>query len=436
MGGKNFKKGGNYKGGKGYGGKTSDGGKSGNSWGMDDGKGAWGAPWQADGGWNADGGWPDKGKGWGQSEEAGTGWQKKYGLRIVSKNLLSKQMLKVVHDESGNAVVGGVEGLAVDSFRMMISPDASELDARAPYGFSMLLSALKGLHTHIEALPSQANAPIRHFFRSPAGERLLEMTQTLQFDRIKATPERHTRYFKEIIQILQQQKHLMSHLPACIAETAGAYLGLVWLYDGLIHFNGLTMWSERTPDVEWLQGPIDTWKESKPTIETTARYLSQSYSSRRIYESAWAVKRPANMKAGPWKDDDVVEDNSWAVLAGKDDTAPNDKKNKKKKDKASSSDQSEESKTKKKKKSKKATKKDKSASAESASQEDAKKKKKKKNKDKKAKASSASESPERKQRIDEKTSEALEARTATQSPEKKKRVDVLELAATPEKSDE
>lgn len=416
MGGKGFKKGCNSSG-KGYNGKNSkniDDGKN-NNWA---GKGNDWNTWQGDASWSSDGGWSQKGK----ASDAGTDWtgptEKQYGRRILSKDLLSKRVLKVVHDETGSAIVGGTESLALNSFRSVIGPDASELDARAPYGFSMLLSAIKGLSNHIQSLPSQANQPIRSFFQSERGQRLLELCQILQFDRIKSTPERHIRQFKEVIQILQQNKDLMSQLPGSIAESAGTYLGLVWLYDGLIHCNGLRMWSERTPDVEYLQSAIDSWKASAPSADTTAQFLAQSYGARRVYEQSWAIKKNSFGSGGntDWKEDgpDVEEaeeepENAWENLAskGRKEKSRDDKKDKKKKKKASSSSDksgsSESTKNKKKKKKqKKSSKKERQASEVSA----ASAKKRKKNKeDKEENHSLGSRTPEVQDKSDEKTIE-------------------------------
>ena len=243
--------------------------------------------------------------------------------------------------------MGGIEALKIEAFRNSISPDSSELDARAGYGFSMLLSGIQAAAKHIPKLTSDANAPIREFFQSDDGERLLGLCQKLNYDRIKSNANKHSKSFKEALQILQGSKDLMAELPQCLAETAGLYLSLMWFYDGLIHANGLRMWAGRVPDVEYMKNAITQWKASKPTLETTAKFLGEAYVARREYEKSWNTGKRGQGSTVPWVNDDDEDGDgeAWQRAASG--------SSKEKKEKKSSSDDSSVSELSKKRKKKK-----------------------------------------------------------------------------------
>ena len=307
--------------------------------------------WSASGGkgWSADGGKSanaDGSKG-GTEEE----YKKRYDLRRLSKDLLPKRYLRTVPDGNANAIVGGTEALAFEFFRQCVSADTSELDSRAPYGWSMLLSAIKAMHVHSKSLPSHANKPIRDFLTgSKEGEKLLELCDKLNFDRIKSEAGKHQKSFKEALKILQAAQDLIPAMPTCIAEAGGLYLSLVWFYDGLVHANGLRMWAERVPDVDFLKEVIEAWKEEKPTLSTTAKFLANSYSAREKHEKAWQGKNKGKGKSsGTWLNDNSDEENGWQKIAGDE----SKKKSKSKQKESSSSEKSDSGESKKKRKDKK-----------------------------------------------------------------------------------
>jgi hypothetical protein len=332
--------------------------------------------------WAAKG--PSGGKGWAKGTDAG--WeeeaaQKNYARRRQSKDLLSKQILKVCPDENGNALVGGVEAIQVEVFRGAISPDNSELDARAAHGFSMMLSAFQALGKHLPGMTSDASRPVRDFIESDGGQRLLELATRMAYERIGGNAMKHVKDFREVLNILQNNKGLMEHMPQAVSEAAATYLGLVWAYDGLVHANGMRMWVSRTPSVDYLATAQEKWKSGKPTVASTATYLAESYVARRDYEKSWSAGKVGKGHATQWVNDDPEEDDAWQNLAG-----AQRKKDKTKKAETSGSDSEsvsdkKEKKKGKSKKSKKDKKKKKDSSSSSSGEDTKKAKKRPKNKE-------------------------------------------------------